>query len=154
MKTDICLNDDVIDVRDLIEHYEELETELLACLNEQQTLEGDDTETDNPDDSAFQEWLKVTTHENALNFLVIYHTLKDLQGGGGGDEQWRGDWYPVTLIRDSHFEQYARDLAEDCGMVDSNQKWPNYCIDWEYAAKELQYDYSSTHIDGITYWFR
>ena len=75
MKTDICLNDDVIDVRDLIEHYEELETALLACFNEQQTIEGDDTETDNPDDSAFQEWLKVTTHEDVLNFLVIYHTL-------------------------------------------------------------------------------
>ena len=49
MKTQFCLHDDVIDVRDLIERYEELETDLLACFNEQQTIEGDDTETDNPD---------------------------------------------------------------------------------------------------------
>jgi hypothetical protein len=153
MKTAFCLNDDVIDVRDLIERYEELETDLLACFNEQQTIEGDDTETDNPEDSAFQEWLKVTTHEDALNFLVIYHTLKDLESNGG-DEQWRGNWYPVTLIHDRYFEQHARDLAEDCGMVSSNQSWPNYCIDWEYAARELKHDYSSTHIDGLTYWFR
>lgn len=153
MKTDICLNDDVIDVRDLIEHYEELETELLACFNEQQTIEGDDTETDNPDDSAFQEWLKVTTHEDALNFLVIYHTLKDLESNGG-DEQWRGNWYPVTLIADNHFQNYAQELAEDCGMTDRPAGWPYYCIDWEYAARELKHDYSSTHIDGLTYWFR
>lgn len=153
MKTQFCLHDDVIDVRDLIERYEELETDLLACFNEQQTIEGDDTETDNPDDSAFQEWLKVTTHEDGAEFLLIYRTLKELKGGGG-DEQWRGDWYPVTLIRDSHFEQYARDLAEDCGLTDKPMAWPYNCIDWEYAAKELQYDYSSTDIDGITYWFR
>jgi hypothetical protein len=153
MKTDICLNDDVIDVRDLIEHYEELETALLACFNEQQTIEGDDTETDNPEDSAFQEWLKVTTHEDALNFLVIYHTLKDLESNGG-DEQWRGNWYPVTLIADNHFQDYAKELAEDCGMTDRPAGWPYYCIDWEYAARELKHDYSATHIDGLTYWFR
>ena len=28
--------------------------------------------------------------------------LEDLKGNSG-DEQWRGDWYPVTLIRDSYF---------------------------------------------------
>jgi len=153
MKTAFCLNDDVIDVRDVIERYEELETELLACFNEQQTIEGDNTETDNPEDSAFQEWLKVTLHEDSAEFLLIYQTLKDLESNGG-DEQWRGEWYPVTLIRDSHFEEYARDLAEDCGMVSKNQGWPNYCIDWEYAARELQYDYSATYINGVTYWFR
>jgi len=153
MKTAFCLNDDVIDVRDVIERYEELETDLLACFNEQQTIEGDNTETDNPEDSAFQEWLKVTLHEDSAEFLLIYQTLKDLESNGG-DEQWRGEWYPVTLIRDSHFEEYARDLAEDCGMVSKNQGWPNYCIDWEYAARELQYDYSATYINGVTYWFR
>lgn len=153
MKTAFCLTDDVIDVRDLIERYEELETDLLACFNEQQTIEGDHTETDNPEDSAFQEWLKVTMHEDYAEFIDLLCVLKELKGGGG-DEQWRGDWYPVTLIRDSHFEQYARDLAEDCGAVNKNQGWPNYCIDWEYAAKELQYDYSSTDIYGATYWFR
>jgi hypothetical protein len=153
MKTAFCLNDDVIDVRDVIERYEELETDLLACFNEQQTIEGDNTETDNPEDSAFQEWLKVTLHEDSAEFLLIYQTLKDLESNGG-DEQWRGEWYPVTLIRDSHFEEYARDLAEDCGMVSKNQGWPNYCIDWEYAARELQHDYSATYINGVTYWFR
>jgi len=153
MKTAFCLNDDVIDVRDVIERYEELETELLACFNEQQTIEGDNTETDNPEDSAFQEWLKVTLHEDSAEFLLIYQTLKDLESNGG-DEQWRGEWYPVTLIRDSHFEEYAYDLAEDCGMVSKNQGWPNYCIDWEYAARELQHDYSATYINGVTYWFR
>jgi hypothetical protein len=37
--------------------------------------------------------------------------------GNGGDEQWEGDWYPVTCIRDSYFENYAQELAEDIGSI-------------------------------------
>lgn len=153
MKTAVSIHDDVLDVRDLIERYEELETALLAAFNEQQTIEGDDTETDNPEDSAFQAWLKVTTHEDAEEFSLLFDALQDL-AGSGGDEQWRGDWYPVTLIADNYFEQYARDLAEDIGLTDKPSGWPYYCIDWEYAARELKHDYSATTIDNVTYWYR
>lgn len=79
--------------------------------------------------------------------------LADL-AGNGGDEQWNGDWYPVTLIRDSYFETYAEELAKECGVVDRDIKWPYTCIDWEEAARELQYDYSSVEYDGETYWYR
>lgn len=79
--------------------------------------------------------------------------LSELQGMGG-DEQFDGDWYPSMLIRDSYFEDYAQELAEDCGMVNVSAAWPNNCIDWEKAAQELQYDYSSVEIDGVTYWTR
>ena len=153
MKTIYSLGGDTIDVRDLIERYEELETSLLSAFNEQQAIEGDDTETDNPEDSAFQEWLKVTTHEEAGEFLFIFNVLHEL-AGAGGDEQWRGYWYPVTLIADYYFEQYARELAEDCGLTDKPSGWPYYCIDWEYAARELKNDYSSTDVGHLTYWYR
>ena len=86
-----------------------------------------------------------------LHQLVdIFDNLK----GRSGDEQWRGDWYPVTLVRDSHFVVYAQDLAEECGMIDRNVKWPHTCIDWKHAARELQYDYTSTSIGGVDYWYR
>lgn len=60
----------------------------------------------------------------------------------------------VTLIRDSYFEDYARELAEDIGAVDSEMSWPYSCVDWERAARELQMDYTSVDFDGVTYWIR
>jgi hypothetical protein len=86
-----------------------------------------------------------------------FELLTDFMGalqGMGGDEQWRGEWYPVTIIRDSYFEEYAKELAEDCGMIDDDATWPKNCIDWEQAASELQQDYSSIDFDGETYWTR
>lgn len=66
-----------------------------------------------------------------------------------------GDWeYGETFIRDDYFEDYARELAEDCGMVDPNAGWPNNHIDWEAAADELKADYNSYEFDGETYWAR
>jgi hypothetical protein len=84
---------------------------------------------------------------------TLYSIMEDIKGAGG-DEQWRGDWYPLTLIRESHFRDYAEELAVDCGMVNEQASWPNNCIDWELAARELKYDYTSTDIDGCTYYFR
>lgn len=85
---------------------------------------------------------------NALKTL-----LSDL-AGNGGDEQWRGDWYPISMIRDSYFEEYAEELADDIGAINKEATWPNSCIDWERAASELQMDYTSVEFDGVTYWYR
>jgi hypothetical protein len=74
--------------------------------------------------------------------------------GNGGDEQWRGTWYPITFIADHYFETYARDLADDIGAIQRDQSWPYTCIDWTKAADELQSDYSAIEIDGQTYWYR
>ena len=79
--------------------------------------------------------------------------LDDLKGNGG-DEQWRGDWYPLTLIRDSYFKDYAQELAEEIDAIPNNAQWPCTCIDWEQAAQELRMDYSSTEYDGVTYWYQ
>ena len=87
----------------------------------------------------------------------------------GGDEGWElkalkaladeasssPDWtYGETLIRDSYFEDYARELAEDIGAIDRNAKWPNDHIDWEAAANALKQDYFSVEFDGVEYWIR
>lgn len=39
-------------------------------------------------------------------------------------------------------EDFAREMADQLGSIDKNASWPNTCIDWEWAAKELMYDYS------------
>jgi len=59
-----------------------------------------------------------------------------------------------TLIRDSHFQDYAEQLAEDCDMIPKGLSWPMTCIDWERAANELKYDYSCADFAGVTYWVR
>lgn len=65
------------------------------------------------------------------------------------------DWtYGETLIRDSYFEDYARELAEDSGMIKGDESWPLNCIDWERAADELKADYFSVDFDGVEYWIR
>jgi len=65
-----------------------------------------------------------------------------------------GDWrHGATLIADSYFEDYARQLAEDiCGEAVRNAQWPCNCIDWDKAASALQHDYTSVDFNGETYW--
>tara|TARA_R110000868_G_scaffold368680_1_gene631784 strand:- start:1298 stop:1684 length:387 start_codon:yes stop_codon:yes gene_type:complete len=124
--TELDLTADIIDVRDIIKQFEELE-ELQEA--------GEYMET--PD----------------CELSELRKLLAELDGAGG-DEQWRGDWYPVTLIRDRYFKEYAQELAEDIGAVDANATWPNNCIDWEHAARELRYDYTGVDVAGVTYWTR
>jgi hypothetical protein len=58
------------------------------------------------------------------------------------------------LIRDTYFKDYAQELADDIGALDKADQWPLTCIDWEQAARELQYDYTVVTVAGIDYWHR
>jgi hypothetical protein len=65
------------------------------------------------------------------------------------------DWdYGEPLIRDSYFEEYAQQLAKDCGMVPDDLSWPLSYIDWEAAATALQDDYTEVDFSGVSYWIR
>lgn len=67
-----------------------------------------------------------------------------------------GDWDAsgIILIEDGYFEDYARDLADDIGAIDSEYDWPLTHIDWPAAAASLQQDYSAIDYGGYTYWGR
>lgn len=65
------------------------------------------------------------------------------------------DWeYGAQLIRDDYFTTYAQGFAEDVGAIDEAARWPATCIDWEWAARELQMDYTPVEFDGVAYWAR
>jgi antirestriction protein len=65
------------------------------------------------------------------------------------------DWqYGETLIRNSYFETYAEELAEDIGAIGKDTQWPLSFIDWEAAANALKQDYTAIEFDGVTYWGR
>jgi hypothetical protein len=59
-----------------------------------------------------------------------------------------------TAIRESDFEEYAEEFAEDIGAIDREHNWPNYCIDWERAARDLAMDYTSFDFEGVSYLVR
>lgn len=65
------------------------------------------------------------------------------------------DWHDgATLILESHFEDYARELAVDIGAARDLDSWPCNCIDWERAANLLKMDYTTLEFDGETYYTR
>ena len=127
--------DDVIGVRDVIERVEALREERDAYENPEGDLEAHD--------ARLADGEELTSLESLLSDLAGY----------GGDEQWEGDCYPAALIRESYFEAYAQELADDMGSIDQKAQWPYTCIDWEQAAKDLQQDYSSVEFHGVTYWY-
>jgi antirestriction protein len=89
------------------------------------------------------------TDESGAEELETLRTFAEDASG------YAADWeYGETFVRDSYFEDYARELAEDIGAVPDDAGWPCTCIDWEYAARELQMDYSSVELDGVTFWVR
>jgi hypothetical protein len=73
--------------------------------------------------------------------------------GEGGMEEY-GKNICCTLIADSYFEDYARELAADIGAIDDSYSWPASCIDWKMAAEHLQMDYQSVTFEGREYWIR
>jgi len=42
-------------------------------------------------------------------------------------------------------EDFAQEMADQIGAISKDVSWPYTCIDWEYAAKELMYDYSESN---------
>jgi len=131
----ISNTDDVIDLRDVIERVEH-----LRQLRESGPVDlGEDSNADQ--DTLFAE-------------LQELEALLEECKGNGGDEQWEGDWYPVTLIRDSYFQSYTQELCEELGTPAGCDVWPFTCIDWEQAARELQMDYTSVEFSCVAYWTR
>ena len=130
---------DILDSRDIIERIEELEGE------QSDLLDGMTCPEDLPEEEreAFQAW----EDENGEEL----DDLRKLAEQGEDSPDWE---YGETLIRDSYFQGYAEELADDIGAIDRNAKWPLTCIDWERASRELQSDYFSVDFAGVTYWIR
>lgn len=77
----------------------------------------------------------------------LFAALEELRDQVGSE--WK---HGVTLIQDSYFEDYAREMADGIYGV---EKGPlaDY-IDWERWAADVQADYSSVEMGGTTFWYR
>ena len=50
----------------------------------------------------------------------------------GFEDSYRGEW--------ASEQDYAENLADDCGLIDADAVWPNSYIDWERATRDLFMD--------------
>ena len=128
---------DQFDIRDLIARVEELEDEI-------ENING------MPEGDLLKDTIEGEDMRQELKFLTDF--LEEVKGAGG-DEQWRGDWYPVGFIADHYFTQYAMDMLQDCGDLPKDIPW-YIAIDEEKTATNIQGDYSSVDFNGDTYWYR
>ena len=98
------------------------------------------TELDALEDVSARNMLHIGTELLALNAFIEQ-----------GSSEWR---HGCTLIRESHFNNYAQELASELyGKEVDSARWPFNCIDWERAAHELLQDYNEADFNGITYYY-
>jgi uncharacterized protein (UPF0335 family) len=148
-------SEDIIDSRDVIERIEELEGERESLQQDVEDAEAAVIEADGID-SEDAEAAEATAREALADWdnseeAGELAALKALAEEGEGYSDWE---HGAQLIRDSYFETYAMELADEIGATSDNDAWPLNCIDWEKAARELRMDYSSIDFDGETYWVR
>ena len=169
---DISNTQDIMDSRDIIERFEELtgerqalEDDLESAKSELEDAEAElvEAESEGRDPEKFEadvERLKreVEAAKESLeswdksNDADDLKALDDLCKQG---ESYADDWaHGATLVRDTYFEEYAQEFAEDIGAIDRNAGWPACHIDWAAAAYALKQDYCQIEFSGETYWVR
>lgn len=115
------------------------------CTPCMDALDEDEAETANEEmanEETLIEW--ATANGNDAEAVLAYFELQ------------RDVDYTIESFEDAYTgrydsdEDFAQEMAEDLGLIDANASWPNNCIDWEYAASELMYDYNEEN----HYYFR
>jgi hypothetical protein len=162
---EITNSEDIIDSREVIERIDDLESTLdfeFEAWKANRALPEDDggKEEESEFTLALQPECEMPVWAAAIacdpghlyqDEATEFTVLSALAAEGEGC----GDWaHGETLIRESYFEDYARQAAEDIGAIDPKAGWPLHCIDWEWAARELKMDYSGIDFDGVTYYVR
>jgi len=114
---------DLIDSRDVDERISELEQERENLLEDIRQVEGDKAEQTMAEDE-----LQAFDNEEGQELEDLLSLKTECQSM---TDEWK---YGITLIHENYFEQYARDLAEDIGLVGSGvdiHDWPFNHIDWK-----------------------
>ncbi len=147
------MSNNILDSRDLEKRFDELLEEFedwRSNLTDEEIHEIAESHWDcevseMTDENFLEEW-QTSTSEGEEHKQI--GELKDQNIYGWNDG--------VTFVKDSYFEEFAEDEADQLGYFQNYDKnaWPYNCIDWSEAASQLQNDYSSVEFDGETYWYR
>jgi hypothetical protein len=145
---------DIIDSRDVIARISELEddeSDLVGELEKAQAMEDDGSDAEDREiaiaeaQEAIDEW-RADEGKELARLRKLVEDIDSVSGDSARDG--------AALIEDSYFETYAQELAEDIGAINRDAQWPNTCIDWEEAARQLRQDYNSIDYNGFEYWVR
>lgn len=136
------------DTRDLEVKRDELKEFLVDDFNltfEKEIEDFDElTEiVDNSEDENIQEW----TEDNSNDFDHVEEIdyIEDTVSA------FR---YGTTLIEEDEFEDYCRDLVEDCYDLRDVPEFIKNNIDWDGVASDLSVDYSEVNYQGESYLVR
>lgn len=155
-------HDDLIDSRDVIERFEELDAERQAVedatdeAREAYDYHNSENTEEGPEWDALQEAIKaqVDWHESAE--ADEWNALKRLI-----DQcEHVSDWvHGETLINEDYFTKYIENLIDDCyempkEMNSGNWPYRHMTMDYEAAAEEAKVDYEEVDFDGTTFFIR
>jgi hypothetical protein len=156
---EVSNREDILDSRDIIKRIEELESDrqnLIDATQEAQEAidayegdtEGDEFDTLHDTMDAARDEMNAWGETDEGRELTA---LKALEEEASGSPDWI---HGEALIRDSYFQDYAEQLADDLGAIDPKaaNNWPTCHIDWEEAADALKADYMEVAFDGVAYW--
>lgn len=102
-------------------------------------------------DELKDEILSATNEDELIDLNDELKALEALAEEASGSPDWP---HGETLIRDTYFQDYAEQLADDIGAIPANVDWPLTYIDWPAATDALKQDYMSVDFDGVEYWIR
>ena len=157
---DIRNTDDIIDSRDVIERLEEL-TDERDALQDDADEAAEAAHAAVNDDEPQDVIVRLADEAIRLAELVAAYDrsekgaeLAALQAFADVAEGYASDWrHGATLVRESYFPDYCRDMLEECG--DLPRDLPSYVvIDWSATADNLRVDYTEVDFDGVTYLVR
>lgn len=131
----------------------DLEDAIAEFIGDTEELnDSDNEEISKPENWEVTDWGEVSEYVNLCDFDVLQEIAEEdidndwdvisagIEAGidiDNIDEAYAGEY------KDD--EDFAWEQAESMGAIDKHANWPMNCIDWEYAAKELMYDYSEAN---------
>lgn len=130
-------NDNVIDSRDVIEEFDTLTEELEAIEEQIDEAEGDEI-------AFFEKKKEEFLEEND------YEEFKALIEECEGYSDWK---YEKTLVNSNYWEDYVKEMLEDCGTIPKDLPW-YVVIDWSKTANYVADDYAAVDMGGNTFYIR
>jgi predicted nuclease with TOPRIM domain len=156
MSEEIDFSENIIDTRDIIEKYEEIDNELTNSRERIEEIREElkPLSRDIPDQE--EDYYALKDELNDLEGYIedlIQENLVLMDFVDKYEDEIPEFTDGAVLIRDDYFVEYAQQLADDIYDIEDS-RWPFCHIDWDEAAEALQQDYAIVEIAGDVYWYR
>lgn len=145
----VQIGDNIIDSRDIESRISELRDELAGTPFADSVYSAEDLKRIFEETPA--EWFHCIDNLDADSVEELIALVDFKEEAESATREWLDG---ATFIHDSHFKDYARNLADDIGAINGDAGWPTNCIDWDAAVRELKADYTTIEVDSEVYYVR